>query len=526
MSDDAITRVVDSARGSKNDFGGAPLVRQCPTCNRSYPADFLVCPKDATALAREGSAEYDPLIGDVLAGTFRITKVLGAGGMGRVYEAEHVRLPRRFAVKVMHESLVQVPEAMARFEREAQAVAKIESEHVLEVVDIIRTREGQPCLVAELLEGEDLAGVLDRMGKVPISSAVTACRQVCRGLAAAHAAGVVHRDLKPSNLFLVWRPDKSILIKILDFGVAKVSDGAQLTRQGMIVGTPAYMAPEQARGASNVDARADIYAVGAVLYRLLTGTAPFPDEDPVKAISRLLAEDPKRPRDFDRNIPEALELLIQRAMARSPADRPQTALDLDRELSAFEQGSLIEHNQLAMQTRTGSGLVAHLNTVALDRGTHTPKNDAIRRARRARPAAFGLAFTVGAAAGAAVFISAARALLVIAGRQALTETEKLLIGAFAGISVILATIGALRTLASRWRSALAVERLASGLRAAVSTLLLGAGALAFLWQGYVLLGPALPAMWLRWVDVGLVFVPTLIAALVFVVALRRATSRL
>ena len=211
---DAATRA--DSRRSADDFGGAPLVRQCPTCNRSYPADFLVCPKDATALSREGSAEYDPLIGDVLAGTFRVTKVLGAGGMGRVYEAEHVRLPRRLAVKVMHESLMQVPEAMGRFEREAQAVARIESEHVLEVVDVIRTREGQPCLVAELLEGEDLASVLERMGKVPISSAITVCRQVCRGLAAAHAAGVIHRDLKPSNLFLVWRPDKSILIKILD----------------------------------------------------------------------------------------------------------------------------------------------------------------------------------------------------------------------------------------------------------------------------------------------------------------------
>ena len=212
-------------------------------------------------------------------------------------------------------------------------------------------------------------------------------------------------------------------------------------------------------------------------------------------------------------------------MARSPGDRPQTALDLDRELGVFEPGSLLDRNQIAMETRTGSGLVVPVSITDAKTTVYPQRNEAVRRARRARPAAFGLAFTVGAAAGAAVFISAGRALLVAANRALLSDTEKLLIGVLAGLSVGVATIGALRALASRWRSALAVERLAGGLRAAVSTLLGGAGALAFLWQGYALLGPTLPPAWLRWVDTGLVLVPTLMSALVFTLTLRRAANR-
>src|SRR5262249_11854376 len=143
-------------------------------------------------------------------------------------------------------------------------------------------------IVCELLEGEGLDELLDRKRKLPLATAITICRQVCRGLAAAHDAGVVHRDLKPSNLFLVEREGGGVHVKILDFGVAKVMDGTQLTRTGMVVGTPCFMAPEQARGSSDVDGRADIYAVGAVLYRMLTGVSPFPeDEDPATTLMRL-----------------------------------------------------------------------------------------------------------------------------------------------------------------------------------------------------------------------------------------------
>jgi serine/threonine-protein kinase len=510
-------------------WGDAPTVvvvrtRRCSVCGAKYPADFLVCPKDATSLEAAEGANDDPLIGEVLAGTFRIVELLGAGGMGRVYEAEHVRLPRRFAVKVMHESLVALTEAMARFEREAQAAARIASEHVVEVVDVIRTRDGLPCLVAELLEGEDLSSLCERMGRLPAGTAITIGRQICRGLAAAHAVGVVHRDLKPSNVFLVRRADEQIHIKLLDFGVAKVSDARDLTRTGAVVGTPAYMAPEQARGSANVDLRADVYGVGAVLYRLLTGSSPFPDDDPATTIGRVLSEDPKRPRELDRTIPEGVELLIQRAMARSPADRPATAMELERELAVFDSRAQIDAPKLAMEVHTGSGFVAHLDPKAIARSGPPPAVESMRRASRARPAAFGLAIAVGLVAGAAVFVIAAAVLLLVAHRPALTDTEKLLLGVISGACVLFATIGSLRALISRWRSAWAVERLASGLRLAIFALLSVTGALAIGWRGYRLVGEPLPASWLPYIDIGLVAFPTLLGASVFLLALSKARS--
>ncbi|MCK6491750.1 MAG: serine/threonine protein kinase, partial [Planctomycetes bacterium] len=203
--------------------------------------------------------------------------------MGRVYVAQHLRIPRRFAVKIMHDQLAAHAEAVARFEREAQAVARITNDHVIDIVDVVRV-QGRAALITELLEGEELGLYLDRAGKLPLPQAIAICRQVCRGLAAAHAVKVVHRDLKPSNLFVMTRDDGSLHVKILDFGVAKLVDGTELTGSGMLLGTPAFMAPEQALGARDVDHRADIYALGAVLYQSLTGQLPFPDDDPARTL--------------------------------------------------------------------------------------------------------------------------------------------------------------------------------------------------------------------------------------------------
>jgi len=495
--------------------------RRCPVCGAQYPPDFLVCPKDATSLAAAEMPEQDPLLGEVLAGSFRVMQVLGSGGMGRVYEAEHVRLPRRFAIKVMHENLSTVPEAIARFEREAQAAARIASEYVVDVVDVVRTRDGLPCLVAELLEGEDLSSLVERMKKLPVGVAMTICRQICRGLSAAHAVGVVHRDLKPSNVFLVHRPDDRIQIKILDFGVAKIADSRDLTRTGVVVGTPVYMAPEQGRGAANVDARADVYAVGAVLYRLLTGRAPFPDEEAHITIHRLLNEDPKRPRDLDRSIPEGVELIIQRAMARSPKDRPASALELEQELAAIDE-RVASVPTLAVRAQTGSGFVGHLNAADTEHSDPPPSFEAMSRAKGARSAAFGLAFTVGIVAGAAVFVIAAAVVLLFSGRSNLTDMEKVLLGVIAGFCVLFATVGSLRALVSRWRSAWAVERLARGLRFALAALLSTTGMLAIGWRGYRFVGRAPPPSWLPVIEIALVLVPTLLGATAFVLTLRKA----
>ncbi|NUP07001.1 MAG: protein kinase [Polyangiaceae bacterium] len=309
--------------------------KRCPSCAGLYPFDYRVCPKDRTPLEVHLGDDDDSLIGDVLAGSFCIIGVIGEGGMGRVYEAEHVRLPRKYAVKIVAPELANSAEALGRMEREAQAAARIVHDNVLNVVDVVRARDGRPCLVTELLQGEELGVMLERVRKLPVKDAVDIARQVCRGLSAAHAQGIVHRDLKPENLYLCQLDDGARRVKVLDFGVAKMTDGANLTRMGTVVGTPAYMAPEQARGAPDVDGRADVYGVGAVLYRLVTGQPPFDGDDPARTLARVVMDQPRRPREIDPTIPDQLEIIILRAMAKSPAQRLASAADLEKQLALF-----------------------------------------------------------------------------------------------------------------------------------------------------------------------------------------------
>ncbi|AUX26830.1 uncharacterized protein SOCEGT47_074000 [Sorangium cellulosum] len=511
--------------------------RRCPACGVRYPLDFLVCPIDATALELQGVTATDPMVGELLAGSFCITGVIGAGGMGRVYVAEHIRLPKRFAVKVPHEHFASHREAMARFEREAQTIARVGNEHVIDVVDVVRLKDGRPCMVTELLKGEDLGSLLDQVGKLPLPTAITISRQVCRGLAAAHAAGIVHRDLKPSNLFLVRREGGSVHVKILDFGVAKVLDGADLTRTGSVVGTPQYMAPEQARGSADVDSRADIYAVGAVLYRMLTGERPFPEEEPARTLTRLLTEDPRRPRDIDKTIPEGLEALVQRAMARAREDRPPSAQELDRLLADFDV-------QDPFGPARGLGMIAAMRDSAANEAATTvvvpnPQTlhahgaeDVTRKARRARPVAVLLAIAVSLAAGAAVLTSVAMILRRVHGvteRQPLGETELLIASSAAGALSLFALITTIRVVIGRWRSAPAMQRLGHGLLTALAWLFVSCGALALGVAAYNVFALPLPAGWLApadwlgWLDVGVVVLPTLLALIALAVGLRRVT---
>ena len=165
----------------------------CPACNNTYPSDFAVCPRDSTPRAEPLAPVADPLIGEVLGRTYRIVRVLGEGGMARLYEAEHLRIDARYAVKVIHDDLSRDPDLLARFEREARAAARIHSEHVVRLVDVLRTQDNRPCLVTELLEGEDLQAMLDRVKKLSVADAIPIARQICRAVVAAHAVGVVHR---------------------------------------------------------------------------------------------------------------------------------------------------------------------------------------------------------------------------------------------------------------------------------------------------------------------------------------------
>jgi serine/threonine protein kinase len=345
----AMTRLGDMAGSPSSESGELPLV--CPTCGTRYPGDFNVCPKDATTLVGSaGEQLVDDLVGSVLRDTYKIIRVVGEGGMGRVYEARHVRIKnKRFAVKTLHPEYARHEEVLARFSREAEASATIKSPNVMQVFDVDETPDGRPFMVGEFLEGRELADYLTDVKKLSVAKAVRITRQICAGLTAAHALGIVHRDMKPENVYLTGNLDAPVA-KIIDFGISKAADatGSNLTKTGMIMGTPSFMAPEQARG-DKVTHLCDVYATGAILYTLVTGKRPFDKPDATATLTAVLLEEPARPRSIDPNIPEGLEAIIQHAMAKNPNDRFASLADLDRELAAYDDGGVqpMGHTMLA-----------------------------------------------------------------------------------------------------------------------------------------------------------------------------------
>ncbi|MBW2453463.1 MAG: serine/threonine protein kinase [Deltaproteobacteria bacterium] len=281
--------------------------------------------------------EEDELIGTTLCDTYTINRVLGEGGMGRVYEAQHTRIAsKRFAIKTLHPEFLRQRDVIQRFRREAEAAASISSPHVVGVYDVDKIPDGRPFLVAELLDGQELGDVLQAQGKLPIGTAVGIVRQICQALAAAHEQGIVHRDIKPENVFLTGNPAEP-LAKVLDFGISRLDDesGKSLTRTGMIMGTPAYMPPEQARG-ERVDHRADIYAAGAILYTAITGRVLFERDDPAATLVAVLTQEPERPRAIDATIPDHLEFVMQKALARDPEERFQSVTEFYDALAPFD----------------------------------------------------------------------------------------------------------------------------------------------------------------------------------------------
>src|SRR6478609_12094664 len=267
----------------------------------------------------------EDLIGLTLNDTYVPERILGEGGMGRVYLARHTRIrQKRVAVKVLHPEYFLNANVLARFQREAETAAAISHPNVVTVLDVDRTPHGLPYLVTEYLDGVELADHLKARGRLEATTAVHITRQLCRGLGAAHQSQVIHRDVKPQNIFLVGDfahgvPERPT-IKVLDFGLSRFDDGSQsdLTQAGCIMGTPNYMAPEQASG-QPVDHRTDVYGAGAVLFTMLTGRPPFDADTPQATVLAVMNSDPPRPRSIEPSILPRLELIIERAMARNPA---------------------------------------------------------------------------------------------------------------------------------------------------------------------------------------------------------------
>jgi len=278
-------------------------------------------------------------IGEVLGTKYRVLRYLGEGGMSTVYEAQHAVVGRRFAVKFLHADLAGQDEVLERFHREARAAGSLDSENIASVVDFGHADDGAPYIVMELLLGEDLAKVLAREGPLPVARAVNLVIQACRGLDAAHAAGIVHRDLKPENLFICRRGDGSDLLKIVDFGIAKLARAgtetppASLTRTGSTMGTPLYMPPEQARGEKELDHRADIYALGVILYEALAGQRPHPGETYNAILYHVLTQPVAPLQTLRPDVPADLATVVHQALSPQPSDRPQTVMELARALS-------------------------------------------------------------------------------------------------------------------------------------------------------------------------------------------------
>jgi eukaryotic-like serine/threonine-protein kinase len=276
--------------------------------------------------------------GDLLAGKYRIERVLGAGGMGVVVAARHVELDEPVAVKFLHGAALDDPEATARFLREARAAVKIRSEHVARVIDVGRFDQGAPYMVMEYLHGQDLSAVLQR-GPLAPEDAVDYVLQACEAMVEAHALGIVHRDLKPANLFLTHRSDGEALIKVLDFGISKLTSNgapeAHITKTSAVMGSPYYMSPEQLRSAKEVDERTDIWSLGVILFELLTGQTPFRGDSLPVLLAAIMMEEPEGLRRLRPDLAEPLEEVVLRALRKDRAARYATVADLAAALAGF-----------------------------------------------------------------------------------------------------------------------------------------------------------------------------------------------
>jgi serine/threonine-protein kinase len=281
-------------------------------------------------------------VGQVVSGKYRLLRLLGDGGMGAVYEAEHLTLGTRVAIKVLHPDLARRSGIAERFLQEARVSAQIRSPHVVQVIDVDRTPEGVAYLVMELLEGEPLSGAMKRRQRLDVATACEYTAQILSALEAAHALGVIHRDLKPDNVFVTFQGGRPVL-KLIDFGIAKVKTPQEgqtknLTVAGMLMGTPEYMAPEQAYSADKVDVRADLYAVGVMLYEMLSGQSPATADDPRVLVLKVERGEVTPLVQAAPGIEPPLAGFVHRAMAPRPELRFASATEMRVQLEEIRSG--------------------------------------------------------------------------------------------------------------------------------------------------------------------------------------------
>ena len=279
-------------------------------------------------------------IGQTLAGKYKVEEVIGIGGMGVVVAARHMQLDQKVALKFLKHEAMQSEEAVERFIREAKNAVRLRSEHVAKVTDVGTLDNGAPYMVMEYLEGADLSRVVQATGSITIEEAVAFVLQACEAIAEAHALGIIHRDLKPQNLFVTRRVDGRPLVKVLDFGISKTLEqagGLVLTRTSSIMGSPLYMSPEQMRSTKNVDQRSDLWALGVILYELLTGRVPFEAEAIPELCLKVVQDAPDPPKSLRPELPEGLNTVVLKCLEKNPANRFENVAELAAALEPYSE---------------------------------------------------------------------------------------------------------------------------------------------------------------------------------------------
>jgi eukaryotic-like serine/threonine-protein kinase len=303
----------------------------------------------------QGTGPVSP--GELLAGKYRVERILGEGGMGVVVGAMNEALRQRVAIKLLRPTALSDREALGRFVREARAAASLRSEHVARVLDTGTLDDGRPFIVMEHLQGRDLGDVVERDPPLGLNVAVDYVLQACEAIAEAHAAGIVHRDLKPKNLFLTTTAYGKPHVKVLDFGISKIEEAQelQLTATTQVMGSPSYMSPEQLRSARDVDARTDIWALGVILYELLTKRLPFNAATVTQLVAVVLTERERPVQSLRPDVPDALAHAIERCLAKRPEDRYGTVIDLVSALEPYASGGFASPSDRVRGVALASG---------------------------------------------------------------------------------------------------------------------------------------------------------------------------
>ena len=331
----------------------------CPQCGTEYELDQRFCPKDGSTLKSQGSAASD-LVGSVIADRYHVLKKLGEGGMGTVYLAEHVKMGRKSAVKVMNPGTVQDADAISRFNREASNASKINHPNVAAIYDFGETKEGLIYLALEFVEGPALTKVIEDAGALPPLRAADITRQAAGALAVAHDMGIVHRDLKPDNIMIAKNRDGSDCVKVVDFGIAKAADNdaQKVTKTGLVVGTPEYMSPEQLAG-DKLDGRSDTYSLALVAFAMLTGKLPFPADTVQESMILRLTDRPKQLVEMKADVhwPPEVQTVMDKALERDASARYQNAADFGRALY-----SVIEAMPESKMTNAFTSVIGRMST--------------------------------------------------------------------------------------------------------------------------------------------------------------------